>query len=242
MRHVITENRWAPARPGASFVTLADDAAVVPEQAWASALIWNPELPGPRSTCSWDLLGSIADAADADRIAEHLFSVIKDEASLFYVPEAALLTANLLLAAVRGRRTLHDVLEWAATGDLTEPYRYLLLRGETGPAADLTAFAAASPAERTAIWDVLRRAVLPLDDGVVLMDLSDDPRATRLPAPFGMLRCRLQQPTAPRLFVLAAPGSRSAGVAAALEAEVLIAAAMSSSPVRVDDLHPRRQG
>ncbi|MFD6463987.1 hypothetical protein, partial [Streptomyces roseolus] len=175
MRDVISAPEWDH-DPGdttpAMVITVTDHVANLPRRWWGQALVWNPELPGPATTFSWDLLASITDAVDADRIAEQLFSVVQDEGALFFVPEASLLTANLLLAAVRGRRGLAEVLDWIHTGDLDEPYRLLRMRGESGPTADLDTFREAPAGEQAAIWAVVRQAMLPLDHGMILAALS----------------------------------------------------------------------
>ncbi|GGK62958.1 hypothetical protein [Nocardia camponoti] len=226
MREVISAPDWNR-DPGntttAMVVTVTDHVAALPHRWWGRALVWNPEMRGPATTFRWDLLSGIADAADADRIAEALFSVVRDEAALYFVPEASLLTANLLLAAVRGGRTLTDVLDWIHTGDLREPYRLLDMSGEDGPTADLDTFREAPAGEQAAIWAVARQAMLPLDYGPILAALGAHAGAgstiEQLPVlGAGALAAHRE------IFVVEVPGTRSAGVAAALRAELLLAA------------------
>ncbi|WP_228807831.1 hypothetical protein [Nocardia otitidiscaviarum] len=244
MRDVISAPDWNHDPGGtttAMVITVTDHVAVLPRRWWGQGLVFNPELPGPATTFRWDLLASVGDAADADRIAEALFSVVQDEAALFFVPEASLLTANLLLAAVRGRRSLTDVLDWIHTGDLSEPYRLLELRGEIGPTADLDTFGQAPAGEQAAIWAVVRQAILPLDHGTILAALSPQAGAgsavEQLPVLESSALAAHQE-----IFVVEVPGTRSAGAAAALRAELLLAAQDAGVPVRVVNVGTLRRG
>lgn len=244
MREVISAPDWNH-DPGAAttamVVTVTDHVATLPHRWWGHALVWNPEMRGPATTFRWDLLSGITDAADADRIAEALFSVIRDEGALYFVPEASLLTANLLLAAARGRRTLSDVLDWIHTGDLDEPYRMLDSAGEDDPTADLDTFGEAPAGERAAIWAVVRQAMLPLDYGPILAALSPHGDAGSTIDHLPVLGSRAL--TAHReIFVVEVPGTRSAGVAAALRAELLLAAQNAGVSMQVVNVGALRRG
>ncbi|WP_280404422.1 hypothetical protein [Nocardia brasiliensis] len=243
MRDVISAPDWNhdPGDTTAVVITVTDHVAVLPRRWWGQGLVWNPELLGPATTFRWDLLASVGDAADADRIAEALFSVVQDEGALFFVPEASLLTANLLLAAVRSRRSLTNVLDWIHTGDLSEPYRLLELRGETDAAADLDTFGEAPTGEQAAIWAVVRQAMLPLDHGTILAALSPQVGAgsaiEHLPVlESGALAAHRE------IFVVEVPGTRSAGAAAALRTELLLAAQDAGVSVRVVNVGTLRRG
>ncbi|WP_278262817.1 hypothetical protein [Nocardia sp. AG03] len=215
--------------------------ATLPRRWWGRALVWNPEMRGPATTFRWDLLSAITDATDADRIAEALFSVIRDEGALYFVPEASLLTANLLLAAARGRRTLTDVLDWIHTGDLDEPYRLLDVAGEDDPTADLDTFGEAPAGERAAIWAVVRQAMLPLDYGPILAALSPHADTGSTIDHLPVLGSRAL--TAHReIFVVEVPGTRGAGVAAALRAELLLAAQDAGVSTQVVNIGALRRG
>ncbi|PXX53886.1 hypothetical protein DFR70_1267 [Nocardia tenerifensis] len=225
----------------AMVITVSEHVAVLPQRWWGQGLVWNPEMPGPATTFRWDLLAGIEDAADADRVAEALFSVVDDEGALFFVPEASLLTANLLLAAVRGRRSLTDVLDWIHTGDLDPAYRLLERRGEDGPIADLDTFGESPPGEQAAIWAVVRQAILPLEHSTILAALS--PQAA--PAP-GLDQAPVLTAaalaSAAEIFLVQVPGTRSAGAAAALRAELLRAAHDTGVAVRVVHIGALRRG
>ncbi|WP_280471097.1 hypothetical protein [Nocardia cyriacigeorgica] len=244
MRDVISVQDWDHDPVGATsamVITVTDHVAALPRRWWGQALVWNPELPGPATTFRWDLLARITDAADADRIAENLFSVVRDEAALYFVPEATLLTANLLLAAVRGRRSLTDVLDWIHSGDLSEPYQLLHANGESGPTADLDTFGETPAGEQAAIWAVVRQAMLPLDHGMILAALSAQTGALPGVGPLPVLEAAAL--TARReVFVVEVPGTRSAGAAAALRAELLLAAQEAGLVVRVVSVGPLRRG
>ena len=246
MRDVISAQDWDPDPVGpapAMVITVTDHVSVPPRRGRGPVWVWNPEMPDPATNFSWDLLAGITDPADADRIAENLLSVVQDEAALFFVPEAALLTANLLLAAGRWRRTLTDVLDWIHTGDLSEPYRLLCLCAETGPTADLDAFSEAPAGEQAAIWAVVRQAILPLDHGMILSALSPQLHVEATAGavslanlePATLAECR-------EIVVVEVPGTRSAGAAAALRAELLLAAQAAGVAVRVLDLGALRRG
>ncbi|MFC9966508.1 MULTISPECIES: type IV secretory system conjugative DNA transfer family protein [Nocardia] len=235
MREVISAPDWNPDPGGtttAMIITVTDHVAALPRRWWGQSLVWNPELCGPATAFRWDLLAAITDATDADRIAEALFSVVQDEGALFFVPEASLMTANLLLAAVRGRRNLTDVLDWIHTGNLNEPYRLLDLSGEHGPTADMDTFRQAPAGEQAAIWAVVRQAVLPLDYGPILAALSPQAGAGSVMEQLPRLESGALAAHG-EIFVVEVPGTRSAGVAAALRAELLLAAQEAGVSVQV---------
>ncbi|MGW5453117.1 hypothetical protein [Nocardia sp. NPDC003979] len=244
MREVISAPGWnddPDSGTTAMIVRVTEHVATLPHRWWGRALVWNPEMLGPATTFRWDLLSDITDAADADRIAEALFSVIRDEGALYFVPEASLLTANLLLAAARGRRTLTDVLDWIHAADLDEPYRLLDAAGELDPTADLETFGEAPAGERAAIWAVVRQAMLPLDYGPILAALGPHGDAGSPTDQLPVLGSRaLAQHR--EIFVVEVPGTRSAGVAAALRAELLLAAQDAGVATQVVNVGALRRG
>ncbi|WP_446225108.1 hypothetical protein ACTWPB_08345 [Nocardia sp. IBHARD005] len=235
MREVIAAPDWNHDPGGtttAMIITMSDHVAALPRRWWDQSLVWNPEICGPTTTFRWDLLAAITDATDADRIAEALFSVVHDEGALFFVPEASLMTANLLLAAVRGRRNLTDVLDWIHTGNLNEPYRLLDLSGEHGPTADLDTFEQSPTGEQAAIWAVVRQAMLPLDYGPILAALTPHAGAGSVIEQLPILESGALA-THGEIFVVEVPGTRSAGAAAALRAELLLASQKAGVSVQV---------
>ncbi|MGV9679144.1 hypothetical protein ACWDSJ_28015 [Nocardia sp. NPDC003482] len=242
MRDVITpphrHHREQPPTP--STRAAAGPARRPPDHEQRQPWVWNPETSVPATTFRWDLLATITDAADADHVAEHLLSVV-DEAARFFVPEAALLAANLLLAAARGQRTLPEVLAWIRHGDLREPYRLLRARGETGPVADLDAFAHAPAGEQAAIWAVARQALLPLDHGPLLAALSPHPHTEGEDGHLPVLDPAALAPGR-TIVVVATPGSRSAGAAAALRATLERAAQQAGVAVKVVTAHTQPRG
>jgi hypothetical protein len=66
--------------------------------------------------------------------------------------------------------------------------------------------------------------MLPLDHGVILAALGTDSQGAAVAAPFPMLRTWIPDSPSNRVYVVAAPGSRTAGAAAALHAELKLAA------------------
>ncbi|MGW5569776.1 hypothetical protein ACWEVD_01130 [Nocardia thailandica] len=169
MREVIPPAGWADTASPELVLTMLDPTDLVP--AGPGVLVWSPDLPS-MSTCSWDVLATIATAADADAICEHLFATVVDYDAVFYVPEASLLTANLLLAARRGGLGLAEVVGWVRSAQLAPASRLLDDTGERGALADLEAFAASSAAEQSAIWSVIRSVVLPLGTAAALRALT----------------------------------------------------------------------
>lgn len=237
MREVVVGSA-ATARKPARLV-VASDAAVIPDEAWDRSLVWNPETTGPTSTIGWDLLSGITAPEDADRIAEHL---LRDaaESAVRWIPEAELVTANLLLAAVRGRRPLEDVIDWVATGDFSDAYLYLLSRGDNGPAEDINGFFQSSAVERRCISALIRDALLPLNHGTVLAVLGPaGVNRCRLPEPFGMLHVSgtdVRASWGSDVYVLApeaGTGARTSGLGAALVGEVALRAAICGAPLVV---------
>ncbi|MFD5177855.1 hypothetical protein ACFWM1_18745 [Nocardia sp. NPDC058379] len=150
MREVILPIAGANTINGELVLTVLDQPSALPG-AGADRLIWCP-VSTATGTCSWNLLAAITSAAEADSICEQLFAVVVDDAAAFFVPEASLLTANLLLAAARGGRALGEVIAWVRGGQLAPAAGLLKSVGELGAVEDLEAFAASSPGEQAAIW------------------------------------------------------------------------------------------
>ncbi|NKS73015.1 hypothetical protein GS531_10065 [Rhodococcus hoagii] len=187
--------------------------------------MWNPEaLDGQRSNCSWDLLGGIGDAADADRIANHLLSTVLDNRlASFFVPEASLLVANMLLAAAKSGRTFGDVLDWV-WAETTEPAAELLTaHGEMDAHADVATFGAQDEITRGSVWETAQMALKPLNFSPVLDAVRRPaPGHAAAAAPFAALHssaAKLHAPTA--VYVLRSQLSPVRGLAAALVDELL---------------------
>lgn len=202
-----------------------------------SVLVWNPEaLDGPRSNCAWDLLGGITEAADADRIANFLLSTVLDNRlASFFVPEASLLVANMILAAAQGGRTFGEVLDWVSA-ETTAPARELLVtHSEADAHADMLAFDAQDDITRGSVWETAQMALQPLNFGPVLDAVcrAGDGRVS-MAAPFAALHSDAAQSPAPAtVYVLRSQFSPFRGLAEALVDELLRVASAHSTRTNV---------
>lgn len=232
MREVIQPTRQTYTTIGELVVTVLDDPSILPSD--PGTHVWCPESTAV-GTCSWDLLAAVPTAAAADSVCEHLFAVVVDDAATYFVPEASLLTANLLLAASRGGRPLADVITWVRGGQLAPAAQLLEDVDEVGAVEDLEAFAASSPGEQAAIWAVVRQVMLPLGTPAALKALSMRPV-------YGFIRGTVPQFTmaayavpflVDRVVIAVAPRSPLSGVANAFRSWLLLTAARSFRPVRI---------
>ncbi|WP_188831178.1 hypothetical protein [Nocardia camponoti] len=233
MREVILPTARTDTISDELVLTVVDEPSALPSVG-ADRLIWCP-ASAATGTCSWNLLAAISSAADADSICEHLFTVVVDDAAMFFVPEASLLTANLMLAAARGGRTLGEVIAWVRGGQLAPAAALLESVGEAGAVEDLEAFAASSPGEQAAIWAVVRQVMLPLGAPATLRALGGRPMQgfTLAEPPHVVLFAYSVPHLVEAITIVVDPRSPLAGVANAFRAWLVVTAARSYRPVRV---------
>lgn len=229
---------------GALIVT--DDAKAVDQARLARrsggpVVVWNPEaLVGPASNCSWDLLGGIGDAPDADRIAQHLLSpVLDNRLASFFVPEAGLLVANMLLAAARRGGAFTDILDWVWKEDAAVAGELLRSHGEFEAYRDVADFLAQDDITRGSVWETTQMALKPLNYSSVLASLTrPDVRTGRLPGPFSTLHAPVTGLAEPAtVYVLRSRNSEYSGLTSALVAELLRTASAHPAPTTVLEIN-----
>lgn len=254
MRSVITQNftRHRPIAPRPcdsplpNLLVIGDHLDAVAQRGAGGgrgpAVVWNPEgLDEVPSTCAWDLIGAAVDAPAADRLAQHLLSpVLENRLASFFVPEASLLVANMLLAASRSGTTFADVLDWVWQEDAAPAALSLRTSGEFDAYEDVLAFLAQDQITQGSVWETTQMALKPLNYGPVL-DAIARPGTDRIaaPAPFAALHVPAGTALRPSVTVqvLRSTGSPYSGVGAALVDELLRVASEHARPTTVLELN-----
>lgn len=252
MKSVITQNFARPlqSRPmdcaPANLLVIGDHFDEVAQRGAGGGqgqpLVWNPEaLDQAPSTCAWDLIGAAVDAPAADRLAQHLLSpVLDNRLASFFVPEASLLVANMLLAASCCGATFADVLDWVWQEDASAAAHALRGYGEFDAYEDVLTFQAQDGITQGSVWETTQMALKPLNYGPVL-DAIARPSTERIsaPVPFSALHVPAGTPLRPSVTVqvLRSKSSPYSGVAAALVDELLRAASEHARPTTVLELN-----
>lgn len=232
-------------RAKGAVLVISDDPGIVAQTASARlargsgpVLIWNPEaLAGPESNCAWDLLGAIVSAPDADRIANQLLStVLHSRLASFFVPEAALLLANMLLAAAKSDLAFADVHRWVGGENAETAGDLLHTCGEVEAFEDVQAFLDQDPTTRVAVWETTQTALRVVDCESAVAAISPTPEQPAFAgAPFTALRmgAGIALDGVPTVYVLRSSRSDFRGLTSALVEELLHAAAQQAAATTV---------
>lgn len=204
-------------------------------------LLWNPDAVGVvGSTCSWDLLGAVTDAPAADRITEHLLRpVLDNRLATFFLPEASLLTANMLLAASRTGLPFGAVLGWVGSENTADAAHALRETGEIDAYEDVLAFDAQDELTQGSVWETMQMALTPLATDTVFDALSRPGSGRRnAPAPFGTLHgpAGASSSAAATVHVVRPVSSPWREITSALVEELRLCAAECAHPTTIVEL------